>query len=1842
MNLDCWSYDGTSATACINNTRGITCTWTNVYNASSWDYPCVGPPEKQCWDKQNQTSCEATVGCEWGMCEKESCWEQTTAAECALSTGFNGKVCQWKSYSWGSECTEQGCWYYTNRTDCNANGCKWDGSCMESSCSDFSGQNATYCVNNTANKTCSFDETTNWCQDKGCWNFNDQTNCNNATGCFWETYTGGWCQEMGCWNWQGNQSACTNTTIHPGLNCVYDAAGGWCFENVSAKSCADITVQRECMDTFYCWWNVTASSCNDPVVGQFETDFVAWNPGCYIFDTDQTLCQNTTGCYWFAFEGTCDDNITVIRDGQLNCSLLNNQTTCNSIPTLSTCCKWQGNSCVADRFDQSCRQQMQEPPEGAYYCEDYNAYTNNATCLQIAGSPWFMPCKWNNVTERCEFKGDKVFGTGGESNLMLIDNQQNCEAAGGQWILDTYPSGDDPNTAVQLSMGRCDYKFDEERNCNKECFACEYKTDKTNWSSLSKAKTSCKESELGICTFIEEDNAPNGYGFCEPKPEFKKGIIKNSCDNDCAACTYMGDPTASDGYRPSDFCLESNANCQWVADPANPDDESRGICVSGSEKICEQRCDKCYEESICAQYGGKNGNETAATVCEWSSGMCTYKSGASQMEICWDGIDNNGDNKMDCADSQCMTDPFCGGGFMFDSFGIDCFMYTDNASCVGADCAWVTENWGSWCDMPMATCWKKDGTNESYCEDDGVANITCEWHSGFGGMCEADFNMGGMTNTCMNYDKTTCSNATGASKNCTWVQDSWCQDSGGWCTSDPAYTGAWYDCPQHSMNGSVVCESHAQCNWNIDLWCASQGTNAGHCDHQSFACWQFDDNPTMCQDTTNTTYNHSQWCTWVNDQYSPNGGRCDGKMMAGAGSTDGCWNQQNQTACTQSGCNWISGLCDPKGFGGENMMGMSGGGTPMGGYGMQCFIYNGNQTLCEAQTGCGWFDEPWPFCDINFESNCPQYSYSEAACRNTTLTGDRCKWNAQQSFCDEKPFECHWNTTLANNATACNQNPLCLFTNGHCEPIGMSSTNRAQCLSHNATFFRWITGWCDPAMAAQFFKGMDVGGPPIPLGTDPDDVGIENEVDILGFGMKDMGQAFGFGITVDDIANAAACNDATVNNQKLTGTNTTTFYWYFDTDGNKTNNCAARHNSTDRGYEFYIKKQWSYDSSSGSVTESPTAYRCSDGSWIVAEIKVSSQKQMMCNIVGGVMIGVEKIDFEKFPSLYVSGQDLRISVASANASANSTNPTDSVAPEWVTPGSQDFDVYDLYDYENDPVKKAMKEGMDEGFIHYSQDADCWTEDGCDDYACKDHPFCVENNYGVEADDFEDTRTPKVKGVIKETYVDSAFFAYFTDQPANGTINFYRNDSKCSTLNISVPDPGVTDDNVREFKLWHLGELFSENLGYNLANGTMYYYKIKVCDETGKCGESKCSNFTTAGSLNGCPFCEFVSRIDVPSGWNVFYDMDTDNNYTHWQGNVLGEQDGIYTNYSIGRRVNIKINTTDGSSYLEFFNATLTKSAMGPTIRDNNGEEDFRDGTNGSIGYVGMIETVRDKIIFNYYPRICHIKIPSQGTCTELWQCDADGDTCIDRTASATSIQNGTDYCVWKIPYCEFSVWAGGDLGGGGSGTTSTSSGGGGGGSSGAAANQKIVVGESGQRTTLTVKRNERFDFVVDGVAYTYKVDTITGALVKIKDTKTLTTAYLFKGVAKRMDIDGNGKDDVSVNVIGITGGSAVLEIESLLAKAPVRELPTPIATKEAAAETTGSEAATAVVPVEQATAPATEQGAGEAAAEPEGSETGTDSFLSQISGTTLFIVIAAVVLAVLLVVLFVVLRGKKE
>ncbi|MBS3168205.1 hypothetical protein J4216_03715 [Candidatus Woesearchaeota archaeon] len=1679
---DCWIYDGTDENTCETNTAGLAC---------EWNEECHGGPN--CWNIDNQNTCQSTSGCSWGGCFRKGCWDYETQNECSGQTGIDGRDCAWDSSS--NHCYQQGCSAYTSQSICTDNGCVWDrGSCIEGGCWTYSFTNQSTCEGSGLN--CQWSDP--FCQELGCWSLGNESSCQaSSENCQWVTDTGGWCEQLGCWSFDGTDNdTCESSGLGcawsdnndpinsceaiaescgdlsdtdqdtcelSGLNCNWNdpvceavncsdfdgtdensciSAGslcswndplciqftcdllsdtdqatceglgnfglycawadplcnpvncddysnsdqntcefygcswdqeapegpsGWCYYDWSAVDCSSITNQKQCYDTYYCWWDLGQSTCQEP---ESDVGFTAWNPSCYIFNNNQTTCGLVNGCEWDDVESECTASEIDVALNGISCENVSDSNLCNSISVLSNCCSWQAGNCTTNRFSTACWDNQQTPPEGANFCEDWAAYTSQTLCEQIANDPWYMPCVWDSNSQRCKFN-DAAFG--GSVNFDDITNLQGCELAGGRWIQEFYCSGEN-----SIPTGRCEYKFDEETNCNRACHACESRTDGSEWGTLGNAKDACENSDLGYCEFKQDPNAPNSFGWCDPKAVFLSGSA-GSCDSDCRSCTFIG--SINEG-GPQAACQASSANCRWHTDPL---DSSRGECRSSDEKSCEDECSKCYEQESCVNYG-KGGDG----VCTWdtSGGFCKTAGGSD--EICYDGSDNDGDGSIDCADNNCLFDPFCG----FTDSG-NCWGYSDQNSCETNNCAWLVESHGDnvyqECAPPGAECWQLDG-NQTACEERvGV----CVYFAG--GICEPP------------------------------------EENAQSC---------------FAAGNQSSCEAINGCNWNEDPWCLSHPndpgcqTSTGWCDSAAFSCW-INTNETSC--TSNS------YCRWTNDTHSPTGGWCD----------NSCFASHDQNSCEgteiSSGvnCEWVGGLCDPafmQSFGGS-----------AAGYGVECWLFDGNETSCDSQEGCSWTNNNNAFCGIDFTYNCYQYG-DQGSCD----LSPGCKWAG--SWCDGAATECGWNQSLQADQATCESNPLCGWTNngqgGWCDAICFGA-NKNSCQS--ITGCLWNNGLCEAEGNANFHNQFETRvGEPVDLGDDPTGDSTQDHVDITGWGYGDMGNQYAFGMPMVDMSQAALCKGTNLPTGVGVGTSTGKYYVYLDTDGSTTGNCATKHDNENVGKEFFFSMKSEFDSSTGKSRQTFTAQRCVDGAWGATDIVLSTLEKFACEEVGGAIIIIDKKDLEKY-NIYNPNAVMGVEVAAADTDGNAQTPSDTVsASGYVTPGTSGFSSECCWTRGADCNSNGLPSEIDpecssinkQGFIQFE---DCYTNTdnngdglaGCFDYSCLDNNYCVQNQLGLNDPDYVDTTTPKVVNVRTEVYPDSALISYDTNKPSSGQLLYYGTDSACRTSNLvaTVNDIGLISSDVKDYKLWHEGLVYDDDgvdsLTDPLAESTTYYYKLKVCDSGNRCGSSACSSFTTT-NIQDCKVCNFVTRLNVPTDWEVSYDIDQDGTFEVQGVECNNPQAGVLTTYLEGRNADLRLTNTESSSYITFRNARITKSALNEKIKTLNGAGSIIQGTlESGAGYAGLPSSTRDKIINTLHPQTCELRIPGDGTCEELWHCDDNLENCIDRTDESILLETGEDYCEWQIPYCEFSTWAGGDPSSdppsnNPSGSSSAASGGGGG------------------------------------------------------------------------------------------------------------------------------------------------------------------------------------------------------
>lgn len=412
--ISCMSFSGTTNASCILNSAGKSCSWNEkCYTAGG------APPGIDCWSISSQSTCAQTTGCAWGQCQDTGCWSFPAAETCSAGKDWKGNNCTWSSS--GNYCTERNCWNNYNQTACeNAAGlsCEWKwNACQEKSCPSFDFTTESACENNAIGKACTWNN--GYCNPDSCWSATSNASCSARQGCQWQSWTSsGWCSEINCWTWDtingGNQTLCENLDSSYNLNCRWTGnpqgslTNGWCSQDYSSTSCSNITTEKTCYDTNYCWWQANdwsdpsaGGSCAEPNWGGagYSNQSVTneWNPGCYIFDVNSTSCNSILGCN-FSSE-ICDEvtsgpflnhSINISSNG-IACSYINDSNLCNNMASLSTCCSWQNGTCAENRISSTCWSQRDQTPNGETACEDAKT---SSDCLTIAGDPWYMPCSW--------------------------------------------------------------------------------------------------------------------------------------------------------------------------------------------------------------------------------------------------------------------------------------------------------------------------------------------------------------------------------------------------------------------------------------------------------------------------------------------------------------------------------------------------------------------------------------------------------------------------------------------------------------------------------------------------------------------------------------------------------------------------------------------------------------------------------------------------------------------------------------------------------------------------------------------------------------------------------------------------------------------------------------------------------------------------------------------------------------------------------------------------------------------------------------------------------------------------------------------------------------------------------------------------------------------------------------------------------------------------------------------------------------------------------------------------------------------------------------------------------
>ncbi|MFH1682443.1 MAG: hypothetical protein ABIA37_01475, partial [Candidatus Woesearchaeota archaeon] len=437
---------------------------------------------------------------------------------------------------------------------------------------------------------------------------------------------------------------------------------------------------------------------------------------------------------------------------------------------------------------------------------------------------------------------------------------------------------------------------------------------------------------------------------------------------------------------------------------------------------------------------------------------------------------------------------------------------------------------------------------------------------------------------------------------------------------------------------------------------------------------------------------------------------------------------------------------------------------------------------------------------------------------------------------------------------------------------------------------------------------------------------------------------------------------------------------------------------------------------------------------------------------------------------------------------------------------------------------------------------------CNDPMCTYTPMC-SGNFGFTSSG-SDTTSPNVIFQKVETFHDGAFVKFDTNEPANGTVFFYYNNSGCTQLNKTIYDIGdayCTGDwcSYDDYKLWHDAPIDNFNmnyyqLGYDLNNSTTYYYKYKVCDPSGNCAVSACSNFTTKTTMQS-----FFFDMTPPSGFTV---------KTPWaQG---GQSYAQQVNSSATKNINVTVECSDAGYSLTLVGVDI-KSAK--TI-------DFSDFIcSASSNLVGMPSSKWNQLLSDLSVDWVEIIWTISGTSPVIYHCDEDGvtgctdvTTYLECTSTATTltckIPTTLGFSTYKVTTTTSSTPSGGSSGGGG----------GGGGSFAAT---YTLTGEQLQAGYAEkLKAGDKFKVMLSETEYYVTLKEVNSGSVKISSGSQ--ELFLLSGQIGKFELTGDNYYDVAVTVgeINFTGNNSQLTIKSISELMVTQAVPENVLAEEVTAE----------------------------------------------------------------------------
>ncbi len=1317
----------------------------------------------------------------------------------------------------------------------------------------------------------------------------------------------------------------------------------------------------------------------------------------------------------------CDDGNTVSGDG---CSATCQDESSGSSFAGCTLCPTNANQAACETSGASncngkCNWNDENSDPDFQFCEMLSCVvgdsTNQTFCESGLNSLYGLGCTWDVGPSYCNPLGGDFFG----DNCNDFDSDE-CQLSPGCFLNST--GGCENSGTFSASFGNPSCGFTTTDVVCQNITGCSWTgaicngheaptppvqcsdiVDRGLCGDATFLSTCCSWSS-GACTSSFENtcydsiaDTPPGANYCEDYNSFNNQTLCEQiagspwympCSWDAAAsmCGFNGAAFGTGGGHVSFDDLNTESACEATGGVWR----SENFVVNGqtlTDNWCEfnfaggGNCDTaCYacENNANADWG--NSTAQAESACENSAlGFCEFDENSNSLNgLGWCGADDDyianggGDCSGECGACQFLTSPEA----ECSASNASCAWENNTASPQGGYCYSAGD---SYCGNDCFSC-----LDESTCVNNGEGGAgACSWA---GGYCEP-----------VGYNGENCfdgiDNDNDGQVDCL---DPNCATSA-FCGGE-SLSSQFGDCPSYVIN--TTCLSNG-CVWLQDDFEATfGGANAGHCGYPGEQCWQYDVNSTACDATTGCTFQTGSFCE-VNNTID-----------------EGCFPQQNETAClAATGCGWVNitggpSWCEPVMY-------------------SEC---HGNTTRQTSQALC--------------ESNVTVSSTSTQICA----------WNTNRQACEPVCFS-KTNTTCSDGT-----NGLCEVISGLCEPDSFGGScyqydgNQTYCdgaLNATCTYFidsnaannvsvTENPGWCDPIGDAAFisfignepFEGLGSASTgDATLGV----AAIEDTFDIVSVGIRDATSQLVLGTGVaDNLANSSICNGVPVSGGGLgTGVQNGTFFWYLDSDGDTTNSCTVRGDPSQTGYEFSFKYQATYTSS---LSELKVSYRCVSGVWYPTPIPLTTNAQIMCDLIGGGMAGIDESELFDYTEFNTS-VDLRIYSTVSNLVTNDSFISDAIGPVYYSPGAIGFAIEDCsapsgdrdgdgLAASNDPdCSLFLQKGFppnEAGFLC----ADGSDNDGdnlvdCDDPGCESDAFFCGGSLVVDP---TDRTAPSVVWQKVSAFPTSAFVQYDTNEPANGTLRFYNNDSSCATLNATVRDIGIVDPALSAYKLWHSAPIDSyasnpEALANGLMNATTYFYKTRVCDISGNCAVSRCENFTTKDNLAECSGCSTTFNFEAtplpgetamdPTGNLSFVFIFPDGTTSSLTANAAA---GSQFNRTQMSQFDLKVSNPTVAAAdnwsVTFINASATGSVTS-AFQNFTAGSDLNFNTTSQGDFVGLGATKCQEIINIIRPTLIEFQIP--GSSTSLWQCDAALSSCVDKTAGATLIGTDATSSTWRFP-----------------------------------------------------------------------------------------------------------------------------------------------------------------------------------------------------------------------------------